>query len=83
MNKEVTYFNFRIITCADGTEVIDDRLKTPENSLTPAQMMEYTETEKQLAQIERLKKKKQKEAEHKRKIARNPLYRFACMCGLV
>ena len=31
-------FNFRIIACADGTDVIDTRLKTPYSSLTPSQM---------------------------------------------
>ena len=31
-------FNFRIIACADGTDVIDTRLKTPYSSLTHAQM---------------------------------------------
>lgn len=34
-------FNFRIIPCDDGTEVIDQRLKTPYESLTPCEVVEY------------------------------------------
>jgi len=34
-------FNFRIISCEDGTEVIDQRLKTPYESLTPYELVEY------------------------------------------
>lgn len=41
-------FNFRIIKCANGVEVIDSTLSTPYNSLTPIQMMEYIETENSL-----------------------------------
>ena len=36
-------FNFRIIRCADGTDTIDRKLKTPYNALTPLQLIEYTE----------------------------------------
>ena len=76
-------FNFRIINLPEGNQVIDSTLKTPENSLTPAQMVEYTEMDKQLAYMERLKKKERKKTDRKRKITRNPLYRLACMCGMV
>ena len=36
-------FNFRIITTADGNQIIDRNLKTPYDALTPTQMMEYME----------------------------------------
>ena len=36
-------FNFRIITTADGNQIIDRSLKTPYNALTPTQMLEYTD----------------------------------------
>lgn len=36
-------FDFRIITCTDGTQVIDPSLKTPYSALTPVQMAEYME----------------------------------------
>lgn len=34
-------FNFRIITTADGNQIIDRNLKTPYEALTPTQMVEY------------------------------------------
>lgn len=76
-------FNFRIIRCADGIEIIDRQLKTPYNALTVIQLMEYTEVDNQLAYMDRLEHKAKEEAEHKRKITRNPFYKLARMCGLV
>lgn len=76
-------FEFRIINCTDGTEVIDRRLKTPYSALTPLQMIEYTEMDIQLDIMDRMKQRAQKEAEHRRKLTRNPLWKLACYCGLV
>lgn len=76
-------FNFRIIICTDGTEIIDRNLKTPYNTLTPSQIVEYTEMDKQLAYMEKMERKARAEAERRRKIARNPIYKMACLCGLV
>ena len=76
-------FDFRIITCVDGTEVIDRHLKTPYNALTPLQMVEYLEMDHQLAYMDKLERKAKAEADHKRKIARNPIYKLACLCGIV
>ena len=75
-------FEFRIIICADGTEIIDRSLKTPYNALTPLQMLEYTEMDKQLSIMERLERKMNRETQRRRKLAKNPLYRIACLCGL-
>lgn len=75
-------FNFRIIDTADGNQIIDRQLKTPYNALTPSQMVEYTEMDNQLAYMDRLEKKARDEAERRRRVARNPFYRLACMCGL-
>ena len=75
-------FNFRIIDTADGNQIIDRQLKTPYNALTPSQMVEYTEMDNQLAYMDRLEKKAREEAARRRRIAINPLYRLACMCGL-
>lgn len=75
-------FDFRIIICTDGTEVIDRNLKTPYNALTPLQMLEYTEMDKQLSLMERLERKVNRETNRRRKLARNPFYRIACMCGI-
>ena len=76
-------FDFRIITCADGTEIIDRNLKTPYNALTPLQMVEYLEMDNRLAYMDRMERKARAEAERRRKIARNPIYKMACLCGLV
>ena len=75
-------FNFRIIYCVDGTDVIDTTLKTPYSSLTPVQMEDYIEMDKKLAYMERMKEKEHRRIEHKRKMERNPLWKIACLCGL-
>ena len=75
-------FNFRIINTPDGNQIIDRNLKTPYNALTPTQMVEYTEMDNQLAIMDRLERKARRKAEHIRKLAKNPFYRLACMCGL-
>lgn len=76
-------FDFRIITCADGLEIIDRNLKTPYKALTPLQMVEYLEMDNRLAYIDRIERKAKAEAERKRKLVRNPIYKIACLCGLV
>lgn len=76
-------FEFRIITCADGTEIIDRSLKTPYKSLTPLQMVEYLEMDNRLAYMDRTERKARAEAESKLKLARNLIYKMACLCGLV
>ena len=57
MNKEKEMFDFRIINTPDGNQVIDRTLKTPEDSLTAVQMMEYMETEATLSYIDRMERK--------------------------
>lgn len=76
-------FNFRIIDTADGNQIIDRNLKTPYSSLTPVQMVEYTEMDNRLLIMDRMERKERKKAEHMRKIAKNPFYRMACMVGLI
>lgn len=76
-------FEFRIIACADGTEIIDRNLKTPYKALTPLQMVEYMEMDNRLAYMDRMKRKARAEALRKRKLLRNPIYKMACLCGLV
>lgn len=75
-------FNFRIIETADGNQIIDRQLKTPYNALTPLQMVEYLEMDNQLAIMDRMERKARQNAEHIRRLARNPFYRIACMCGI-
>lgn len=76
-------FNFRIINTADGNQIIDRNLKTPYSSLTPVQMVEYTEMDNRLLIMDRMERKERQKAEHMRKIAKNPFYRMACMVGLI
>lgn len=76
-------FDFRIIDTPDGNQIIDRNLKTPYNALTPLQMVEYLEMDNRLAYVDRMERKARAEAERKRKIARNPIYKMACLCGLV
>ena len=75
-------FEFRIIETADGNQIIDRNLKTPYNALTPLQMLEYMEMDTTLSLMDRLERKARKEAERRHRVARNPFYRLACMCGL-
>ena len=76
-------FNFRIIDTADGNQIIDRNLKTPYEALTPLQMVEYTETDNRLLIMDTIERKAKQEAEHMRKLAKNPLYKMACMVGLI
>lgn len=76
-------FNFRIIDTPDGNQIIDRNLKTPYKALTPLQMVEYLEMDNRLAYMDRVERKARAEAERRRKIARNPIYKMACLCGLV
>ncbi|NDO52177.1 hypothetical protein FMM75_23390 [Lachnospiraceae bacterium MD335] len=76
-------FNFRIIDTPDGNQIIDRNLKTPYKALTPLQMVEYVEMDNRLAYMDRVERKARAEAERRRKIARNPIYKMACLCGLV
>ncbi|RKI37413.1 hypothetical protein D7V86_23055 [bacterium D16-51] len=76
-------FEFRIIDTPDGNQIIDRNLKTPYKALTPLQMVEYLEMDNRFAYMDRMEQKARAEAERRRKIARNPIYKMACLCGLV
>lgn len=76
-------FEFRIIETADGNQIIDMNLKTPYSLLTPVQMLEYTEMDATLSLMDRMERKKKAEMERRWKLARNPLYKIACLCGLI
>ena len=76
-------FDFRIIETADGNQVIDMSLKTPYEALTPLQMVEYEQMDRQLSIMERMERKAMEKAERQRKIARNPFYKLACIVGLI
>lgn len=50
-------FDFAIIKLIDGTEIINPSMKTPFESLTPLQLMEYTEIDNRLFAMERQAKR--------------------------
>lgn len=56
-------FEFRIINTPDGNQIIDHTLKTPYSSLTPMQMVEYTEMDNQLAFMDRQKQRQRKQSQ--------------------
>ena len=76
-------FNFRLINTPDGNQIIDTTLKTPYSSLTPLQMMEYMEMDNQLAYMERMERKQQREAERKQKPTYKFFHKIACTCGII
>lgn len=76
-------FDFRIINLANGNQVIDPSLKTPYDSLTPLQMVEYTEMDERLAYMDRMERKEKEEVERRRKMKGNLFYRLACVAGLL
>lgn len=76
-------FDFRIIICDDGTEIIDRNLVTEYAELTPVQMVEYVEVDVQLAIMDSMRRIEQRRKERQQKISQNPLYKLACLCRLV
>ena len=76
-------FDFRLINTPDGNQIIDFTLKTPYSSLTPIQMVEYTEVDNRLAYMERMERKQQREAERQRKFTYKFFHKVACMCGIM
>ena len=69
-------FYFRIITLSDGNQIISPDLKTPYESLTPLEMVEYTEMEQELALMDKMNRKARQETERVRKMKRNPFRRI-------
>ena len=77
------YFSFRIVKCADGTEIIDRNRITPIAALTPIALIEYKRTENDLYFMDRQKRKQQREAERKRKFTYRFIHKVAYMCGIM
>lgn len=81
--SEMDCFDFRIIICSDGTEIIDRSIKTPYEDLETLQLLEYAEIDAQLAVMERMKREAWRQEEKRRKLARNPFYRLANAFGIL
>ena len=76
-------FNFRLINTTDGNQIIDTTLKTPYDSITPIEMMEYIEVDARLEYMKLMERKQKREAEHKRKFTYKFMHKVACMCGIM
>ena len=76
-------FNFRLINTPDGNQIIDTTLKTPYDSITPIEMIEYMEVDAQLDYMKRMEQKQQRETERKRKFTYKLFHKVACMCGIM
>ena len=76
-------FNFRLINTSDGNQIIDTTLKTPYDSITPIEMVEYTEIDNRLEHMKRMERKQKREAERKQKFAYRFMHKVAGMCGIM
>ena len=82
-NTHNDYFNFRLIDMPDGSQIIDTTLKTPYDSITPIEMMEYMEVDARLAYMERMERKQKREAERQRKFTYKLFHKVACVYGIM
>ena len=76
-------FNFRLINLPDGNQLIDETLKTPYDSITAVEMMEYMEVDARLEHMRRMERKQKRETERKRKFTYRFMHKVACMCGIM
>ena len=76
-------FNFRLINTPDGNQIIDTTLKTPYDSITAVEMLEYMEVDARLEYMKRMERKQQREAERKQKPTYNFFHKIACACGII
>ena len=76
-------FNFILINTPDGNQIIDTTLKTPYDSITPIEMMEYIEVDARLEYMERMERKQKREAERQRKFTYRFIHKVACACGIM
>ena len=76
-------FDFRLINLPDGNQVIDTSLKTPYDSLTSVQMLEYIEVDARLEHMRRMERKQQREAERNQKFTYKFIHKLAYVCGIM
>ena len=76
-------FNFRLINTPDGNQIIDTTLKTPYDSITAVEMIEYMEVDSQLEHMRRMEHKQKREEERKQKFTYRFMHKVACMCGIM
>ena len=76
-------FNFRLINTQDGNQIIDTTLKTPYDSITAVEMLEYIEVDARLEHMKRMERKQATEEERKQKLTYKLFHKVACMCGIM
>lgn len=76
-------FNFRLINTPDGNQIIDTTLKTPYDSITAVEMLEYMEVDARLEHMRSMERKQAIEEERKRKFTYKLFHKVACMCGIM
>ena len=76
-------FNFRLINTPDGNQIIDTTLKTPYDSITPIEMVEYMEVDARLSYMRRMERKHKREVERRRKISYKLFHKVAYACGIM
>ena len=76
-------FDFRLINTPDGNQIIDTTLKTPYDSITAVEMMEYMEVDARLEHMRRMERKQQRETQRKRKLTYRFMHKVAGMCGIM
>ena len=76
-------FNFRLINTPDGNQIIDTTLKTPYDSITAVEMLEYMEVDARLEHMRRMERKQQREADRQRKFTYKLFRKVAGMCGIM
>ena len=76
-------FEFRLINLSDGNQIIDTTLKTPYDSITAVEMMEYMEVDARLEHMRRMERKQQREEERKQKLLYRFMHKVACVCGIM
>ena len=53
-------FDFRLINTPDGNQIIDTTLKTPYDSITAVEMMEYIEVDARLEYMKRMEREQKR-----------------------
>lgn len=76
-------FEFRLINLSDGNQIIDTTLKTPYDSITPIEMMEYMEVDARLEYMKRMERKQKREVERQQKFTYKLFHKVACVCGIM
>ena len=76
-------FNFRLINTPDGNQIIDTTLKTPYDSITPIEMLEYIEVDARLEHMWRMEREQKREAEKQRKFIYRFIHKLAYVCGIM